>query len=197
MAQVTNRPSIRTLSVAIGMIAVFLLAAACSQAGYAPSSGSTPVSGSTSSLGAVPSVRITAPAEGATVAAGDLQISIVVSNFEAVNKLGAAKSAGEGHVHFFVDVSAIPTAPGKPAVSAEGTYHAVATTSYTITNVGPGNHTIAAELVNNDHTPLEPPVVAKVSFTVGSGGAAAPQQPQATSGTPVPQSTGETPNYGY
>ena len=41
-----------------------------------------------------------------------------------------------------------------------------------------GNHTISVELVNNDHTPLEPPVVAKVAITVQ---AAATTPPPTTS----------------
>ena len=60
----------------------------------------------------------------------------------------------------------MPTTAGQPAVSPEGTYHAEATTSYTWPDVAPGEHTFGVQLVNNDHTPLEPPVVAAVTVTV-------------------------------
>ena len=39
-------------------------------------------------------------------------------------------------------------------------------TTYTFDNVTAGMHTISVELVNNDHTPLNPPVVQKITVTV-------------------------------
>jgi hypothetical protein len=45
-------------------------------------------------------------------------------------------------------------------------YHAEAVTSYTWQGVRPGTHTFAVQLVNNDHTPLEPPVTDQVTVTV-------------------------------
>lgn len=115
---------------------------------------------------AAPAVDITAPADGATVPAGDVTVTVEASNFEVVDRLNADPAPGEGHVHFYMDVDQIPTTPGQPAVSAQGTYHASATTSYTWTDVAPGEHTFAVQLVNNNHTPLDPPVVAEVTVTV-------------------------------
>lgn len=113
-----------------------------------------------------PSVEISTPEDGATVAAGGVEVTVDASDFQVVNKLGQDPVAGEGHVHFYLDVDEIPTTPGQPAVTAEGTYHAEATTSYTWPDVGAGTHTFAVQLVNNDHTPLEPPVTAEVTVTV-------------------------------
>jgi len=90
---------------------------------------------------------------------------VAVSNFNLVDKLGQPNVAGEGHIHYFMDVTA-PTTPGQPAVTTPGTYVATTATSYTWKNVGGGPHTFAAELVNNNHTPLVPPVVATVSETI-------------------------------
>ncbi len=115
---------------------------------------------------AQPSVTIVEPADGATVPAGDVTVTVEVSGFEVVDKLNAPATPGEGHVHFYMDVAQLPTTPGQPAVSAQGTYHASATTSHTWTDVPSGEHTFAVQLVNNDHTPLEPPVVAEVTVTV-------------------------------
>jgi hypothetical protein len=42
-----------------------------------------------------------------------------VSNFNVVDKQGQANVAGEGHLHFYLDVDA-PTAPGQPAIPAGG-----------------------------------------------------------------------------
>jgi hypothetical protein len=113
-----------------------------------------------------PAVDITAPDDGDTADAGGIEVEVDVSDFDVVDKLGEPPVDGEGHVHFYMDVASVPTTPGQPAVTAEGTYHAEATTSYTWEDVPAGEHTFAVQLVNNDHTPLEPPVVAEVTVTV-------------------------------
>ena len=113
-----------------------------------------------------PSVEITEPADADSVAAGDVTVEVDVSDFDVVDKLGEPPVEGEGHVHFYLDVTEVPTTPGQPAVTAEGTYHATATTSHTWEDVPAGTHTFAVQLVNNDHTPLIPPVLAEVTVTV-------------------------------
>lgn len=123
-----------------------------------------------------PSITITAPTNGSTVAAGNVTVTVKVANFSLVDKLGQTNVAGQGHIHYFKDVDA-PTTAGKPAVTAAGTYAATAATSYTWPNVTAGKHTFSVELINNDHTPLATPVVVKVTVTVsGSAG----QTPAAT-----------------
>jgi len=111
-----------------------------------------------------PMVNIS-PESGTKVPSGDLKVSAQVFNFNVANKLGQPNAVKEGHLHYFMDVDA-PTAQGKPAVTASGTYTATSDTSYVWTNVNPGTHTLSVELVNNDHTPLNPPVVAKNTVTV-------------------------------
>lgn len=114
-----------------------------------------------------PRVTITAPLTNAVIPApGAVVVTVQVTNFSLAEKLGTAIAAGEGHIHYFLDVTP-PTAPGKPAVTETGTYAATAATSYTWQNVKAGQHTLSAELVNNDHTPLNPPVFASVRITVG------------------------------
>ncbi len=120
-------------------------------------------------LGAVPpgpSVEITSPVEGAALVGPNVTISVDVSNFNLVDKLGQANVAGEGHIHYFMDVDP-PTTPGVPAVTDPGTYFPSTATSYTWTNVTNGSHMFSVELINNDHTPLEPAIVAFVNVTVG------------------------------
>jgi outer membrane protein assembly factor BamB len=112
-----------------------------------------------------PAVKIVSPTEGSSVAAGDITVTAEATNFNFVNKLGQANVAGQGHLHFFLDVDA-PTAQGQPAVTGAGTYAAVAASTYTWKNVAAGTHTLSVELVNNNHTPLNPPVVQKVTITV-------------------------------
>ena len=145
MNKSTRRP-VSLLAAALGTAALLFVAVACTK-------------------GPTPSVNFLEPTEGATVSAGSVKLFIEATNFMIVNQLGKSNRGGEGHVHFFLDVDPIPTTKGKPAVSAEGTYHAVAASSYTIPGIAPGKHTLAVELVNNDHTPLDPPVVAAISIT--------------------------------
>ncbi|MGH9203821.1 MAG: DUF4399 domain-containing protein [Vicinamibacterales bacterium] len=110
---------------------------------------------------------ITNPDDGATLDAGDIEVALDVGDFEVVDKLGDAPVTGEGHVHYYIDVETIPTTPGKPAITDdEMTYHAEATTSYTWQGVRPGEHIFGVQLVNNDHTPLEPPVTDEITVTV-------------------------------
>ncbi len=116
-----------------------------------------------------PAIKITHPTDSDTVSAGALQVNVDVSNFILVDKLGQANLPDQGHIHYFLDVDA-PTTPGQPAIPAAGTWTATPATSYSFENVLVGTHTISAELVNNDHTPLNPPVVAKVTFSATPGG---------------------------
>jgi len=112
-----------------------------------------------------PAVKITSPLDGDKLAAGDLTVIAEVTNFNIVDKQGQANVAGQGHLHFYLDVDA-PTTQGQPAIPASGTWVHVSDNNYTFAKVAPGAHTISIELVNNDHTPLNPPVVQKITVTV-------------------------------
>jgi plastocyanin len=125
------------------------------------------------SSGTSPQISITQPTAGQSLPAGNITVSVDVSNFNLVDKLGQANVTGEGHIHYFLDVTP-PTAPGQPAIPPSGsTWAATANTTYVFKNVSAGSHTISVELVNNDHTPLQPPVTASITITVtntGGGG---------------------------
>ncbi len=112
-----------------------------------------------------PSIKIISPADGSTVPAGPVTITVQVSNFNLVSKLGSPAVAGEGHIHYYIDVEA-PTTPGKPATTAPGTFSPNAGTSYTWKDVAPGTHTFVVQLANNDHTPVIPLVTNKITVTV-------------------------------
>ncbi len=116
-----------------------------------------------------PQVTITQPLTSQTPPAGDITVSVDVSNFDLVDKLGQSNVAGEGHLHYFLDVTP-PTTPGQPAITTPGTYAPTINTSFTWKNITAGQHTFSVELVNNDHTPLQPPVTTSVTVTVTSPG---------------------------
>ena len=118
-------------------------------------------------LGATsPAIKFVSPNNGDALAAGDLTVNVEASNFAVVAKQGQANGFGEGHIHYYLDVDA-PTTQGQPAIpTGTATWAQSASTSYTFKNVAAGTHTISIELVNNDHTPLNPPVVQKITVTV-------------------------------
>jgi plastocyanin len=118
----------------------------------------------------LPKMTITAPANGASLPAGEVTVKIQVQNFTIVDKQGQANVAGQGHVHYYMDVSPIPSDPTKPAIPADANaaWAHVAATSYTFTNVTPGSHTFTVQLANNDHTPVVPLATASVTVTVAA-----------------------------
>jgi Domain of unknown function (DUF4399) len=115
-----------------------------------------------------PTVRITSPANGATVEAGDITINADVQNFNIVDKQGQANVTGEGHVHFYMDVTPLPSAAGQPAIPTDtaAVWAHVSDDEHTFVNVTPGTHIFAVQLVNNDHTPVVPTVSDMVTITV-------------------------------
>ncbi|MBI4295754.1 MAG: DUF4399 domain-containing protein [Chloroflexi bacterium] len=162
---------IRQLLVSVLLVAVMVLAG-CARPTPTPTpkpAPTTPAPTPTTPAPAAPSVRITAPAAGATITGNSVTVSIEVSNFKVV-PIGGANAPGEGHIHYYLDVE-IPTTAGQPAVSAAGTYKAVPNTSATWENVSAGSHTFGVQLVNNNHTPLSPPVTARVTVTVAAAAA--------------------------
>jgi hypothetical protein len=112
-----------------------------------------------------PALSIQSPTSESSVAGPNITVTISVQNFNIVNKFGQASVAGEGHVHYFMDVTP-PTTPNVEAFTDPGTYAASVNTSYVWTNVTPGAHTFSAELVDNNHAPLQPAVVVSINVTV-------------------------------
>ncbi|MDD1675003.1 MAG: hypothetical protein LUQ13_05095 [Methanomicrobiales archaeon] len=126
-------------------------------------------------------ITITSPQDGQTFVAGDIVVVTSVKNFAVVDKQGQANVAGEGHVHFYMDVNPVPTDPQKPAIPANATtvWAHVSGTAYTFTNVPQGKHIFTVQLVNNDHTPVIPLATDNITVTfVG------------TTPTPVPTTLG-------
>ena len=100
-----------------------------------------------------------------TIPAGDVTVNIVISNFNVVDKIGQPAVPGQGHILYYLDVTP-PTTGGQPATPSAGLFADLAATSYTWHNVTPGMHSLSVQLVNNDDTPLSPPVTSTESFIV-------------------------------
>jgi len=142
---------------------------------------------------AVPKVTIMEPANGATLSSGAVVVTIQVQNFSIVDKEGQASVPGEGHVHYYLDVSPIPIDPTKPALPADidAIWAHVAAPSYTFTNVTPGMHTLSVQLVNNDHTPVIPLATSMVSVVIPAPTTTIPT-PTTITPTPTTMPPGQT-----
>lgn len=110
-------------------------------------------------------INITNPKNGSTISPGNVTVTVNVKNFNLVNKLGQSNVAGQGHIHYYIDV-AVPETPGKPATTAVGTFVPTPNTTWTWPNVMPGNHNFSVQLANNDHTPVIPLAYDTIIVTV-------------------------------
>lgn len=108
---------------------------------------------------AQPQLQVSSPQSGDTIDGSSVTVSYDVSGFtvapstvplEAAGQRPEANRPEEGHVHLMLDLL--------PVVVLESTE------PYTFTNVQPGEHQLVVELVNNDHSPLSPPIVQTVRF---------------------------------
>ena len=132
-----------------------ILVVAVSACGSDDKQSATP---SPSVVSGVASLLLLKPDKGSHIPAGDVTVVLQVDNFKLVEKFGRPAVAGEGHIHYYLDVpeGAVSDDPDTPAVPPKdvGTYVTAAGTSYTWKDVKPGPHIFAALLVDNDHTPI-------------------------------------------
>jgi hypothetical protein len=145
-----------------------------------PAVSPSPSASASTFSGFIPIVQITQPLDESILPEGDVTVSVVISFFNIVDKLGKSNIQGEGHLVYYLDVEP-PTGPGQPALSASGTSADVAKTSYTWQNVKAGLHLLSVQLVNNDDSPLIPPVTNAEFITVVAAVSATP--------SPLPSAT--------
>ena len=110
-----------------------------------------------------PSVFIITPPFDGGILAGNVTIFVEVSNFTLVQP-GGKDIPGTGHLIYYRDV--VPAAmKGIPAFTRPGTYGVSSETTFEWDGITPGTHTFAVQLVNNDNTPLDPPMVDAIDVT--------------------------------
>jgi hypothetical protein len=114
-----------------------------------------------------PTLKVITPSEGQTIYGSKIPILISIENFNVVDfETNTLPKNGEGHVHLWLD---------DPNPTAESAVKLV-DDNFTYSDVSFGEHTVRAELVNNNHTPLRPPIVTTLKFK--SAPAASPVPPQ-------------------
>ena len=106
-----------------------------------------------------PGLEVTAPVDGSSVDSTDVTVefdvtgvAIVASTvpLERAGQQPEANRPGEGHLHLMLDLGSIVVWN--------------TTEPYTFANVPPGEHQLMVEIVNNDHSSLNPPVVQQIRF---------------------------------
>ncbi len=117
-------------------------------------------------------VTIISPNATSAVSGPNVTVTVQVTNFSVVDMQGQANVTGEGHLHYYMDVSPIPTTDGQPAIpnNTSAVWAHISATNYTFTNVTAGQHTFTVQLANNDHTPVIPIVMQSVTVQVGEAG---------------------------
>jgi hypothetical protein len=118
---------------------------------------------------AAPAIKITSPADGATVKGPKVNVEVAVTNWKLV-PAGATVADGEGHLHFFIDApaSAVPAGQAIPATDANPAYiHAgkEPLTSRELT-LSPGKHTITVVMGNAAHVALNTPAPQSITINV-------------------------------
>lgn len=131
-----------------------------------------------------PTITITSPQNGATVSV-PVTVSVAIAN--ATVKPASAGDPEAYHYHLFVDVDpATVVQPGQPIPTGEGNIIHTADPTVTLSDLGPGPHTITAVLTRTNHVPLTPNVEAQVHFTVAAGTAAGGAVSAPRTGTGIP-----------
>ena len=138
--------------------------ASSSLTAFAPSRAASTLATPTSTSAARgPSITILRPMAGSTVHGRTVRVSVLVKGFNPLHEQFQPPAAREGHVHFYLDVKTLPTTHTYPSPVP---YRSISGTTYTWTGVSPGRHTVAVQLVGNDHVPLRPPAKDRVTITL-------------------------------
>ena len=143
------------------IFAAIIVAAVClSRPGPAPVSAQ-----------AVPTVHITAPANGATV---NNPVTVAVQSSGAVIKPATDNDPNAAHYHYFIDRNpSTVLQPGQPIPTGQPDIIHTDSASQQLPALSPGQHTVWVVLAHTDHTPYNPNVQDQVTFTVAGAGQAA------------------------
>lgn len=102
-----------------------------------------------------PTLTVITPQESQIIYGDKTPILISTENFEIVDyQTNQLNQAGRGHVHLWLD-DPNPTRESAVKLTSD---------DFTYQDVAYGDHELVAELVDNDHTPLTPPVTTTINF---------------------------------
>jgi hypothetical protein len=145
------------------VLLIFLLAIMAANASCVTAQSSLSPSPSATVKTGAPSIKIAVPDNGDTIISSYVEVCVDVKNFQMQDDMNIPNAEGQGHIHFFLDTEP-PTSPGaSPPANA---HDATTFDCYIFGNVAPGKHTISAQLVNNDSTPVQPSTFDSITVTV-------------------------------
>jgi hypothetical protein len=126
-----------------------------------------------------PSQPVDTSVQSSETTASNFDVKAVVKllGFHIVDKIGKPNVPGEGHLVFYSDAYPRTTPNVSVMLSSPvpGTSYASLSDYFVFSNVQPGNHLYAVQLVNNDDTPLNPPLLAEIETNLSSSpGAVSP-----------------------
>ncbi|GEM_PF-1958033 len=102
-----------------------------------------------------PTISAITPSGGQTIYGNKIPVLIAFENFTLVDyQVNTISKNGEGHIHLWLDEQN-PTGENAVKLTEE---------TFTYNDVPYGDHTLIAELVNNNHKPLIPPQKVTVQF---------------------------------
>jgi LPXTG-motif cell wall-anchored protein len=128
-----------------------------------------------------PKITISEPQDGATIQGSSVTLKWSAEGV-TIKPAKDATAKEEGHFHVLLDKDTV--AAGTPFPQGDPAIVHTANTEQTFDHLTAGNHTVTIVLGYSDHTPWQPPVEAKVSFTIATGGQAPPQLPKTGGATP-------------
>jgi hypothetical protein len=108
----------------------------------------------------LPSIDITSPKQGDMVKNGSVTLKVAVEDFKLVDKIGKTSQIGEGHILYTLD----PNQPGDPDTGRR--VKETADREVKWENITSGEHTLVAQLVENNGSFIEPAVIQRITVNV-------------------------------
>jgi hypothetical protein len=104
-----------------------------------------------------PGIQILYPADGSSLPPGNIAMAVKVNNFIVSREgMGVVNREGEGHMIYYMD-EVPPVDAGIPATTDTSVVSSAS--DHLWRDVKEGKHTFSVQLVNNDDTPLDTPIV--------------------------------------
>jgi hypothetical protein len=101
-------------------------------------------------------LEIIRPPQGQSVSGAQVEVVMTLDGGRIIDTASTTLTADTGHIHLSLD--------GKLVSMTFGLVQLV-----DVTGLSPGEHTLEAEFVAADHVPFDPRVIARTTFTIGSG----------------------------
>ncbi len=150
------------------LLSVIFIFAGCGMGNESDTGGTKGIAPS-NETGSSLSFSIVSPEDGSTVEGGQVSVKIDIQNLELVDfKENTTNVEGQGHVHVWLDQDT-----SNPLIASK----LIEGDTLTFNDVPAGEHTLTVQLVNNDHTPIQPEVKQEIHFTTEGSDASGSTSP--------------------